>query len=53
MYFYVFYCYWYSKDISVDMLENQVVEEIDHDLNEEEDVILNAIREEHWMDVAE
>ena len=28
-------------------------EERDQDLNEEEDIILDAIREEHWRDVAE
>ena len=30
-----------------------MAEEIDTDLNEEEDIILDAIREEHWSDVAE
>ena len=50
---YIFYCLCYVKEISTDMLEEQVAEEIDHELNEEEDIILYAIREEHWKDVAD
>ena len=53
MYLYVFYCLCYVKDISTDMSEDQVVEERDPDLNEEEDIRLDEIREEHWRDVAE
>ena len=30
-----------------------MVKERDPDLNEEEDIILDAIMEEHWRDVAE
>ena len=30
-----------------------VAEERDPDLNEEEDIILDEIREEHWRDVSE
>ena len=30
-----------------------MAEERDPDLNEEEDIILDEIREEHWRDVAE
>ena len=42
---YVFYCFCYVKYISTDMLEDQVKEERDPDLNEEEGIILDAIRE--------
>ena len=45
MYLSVFYCSCYAKDISTYVLEDQVVEERDLDLNEEEDIILYAIRE--------
>ena len=44
MYFYVFYCLCYVKDISTYMLEEQVSEERDTDLNEEEDIILKDTR---------
>ena len=47
MYLSVFYCLCYAKDISTDMSEDQVTEEIDPDLNEEEDIRLDAIREHH------
>ena len=53
MYLSVFYCLCYDTDISTDMLEDQVVEERDPDLNEEEDIRLDEIREEHWRDIAE
>ena len=53
VYLSVFYCLCYAKDISTDMSEDQVAEERDPDLNEEEDFILDEIREEHWRDVAE
>ena len=53
MYLYVFYCLCYVKDIYTDMLEDQVLEERYLDLNEEEDIILYAIRKEHCRDVAE
>ena len=53
MYFSVFYCLCYDKDISTDMTEDQVAEERDPDLNEEEDIRLDAIREEYWRDIAE
>ena len=53
MYLYVFYCLCYVTDISTDMSEDQVAEERDPDLNEEEDIRLDAIMEEHWRDVAE
>ena len=53
IYFFVFYCLCYVKDISANMLEKQVLEERYLDLNEEEDIILYAIRKEHCRDVAE
>ena len=37
----------------MDILEEQVLEERDTDLNEEEDIIIEDIREEHWRDVYE
>ena len=51
--FSVFYCLCYVTDIYTDMSEYEVAEERDPDLNEEEDVILDAIREENWRYVAE
>ena len=30
-----------------------MAEEIDPDLNEEEDIILDEIKEDHWIDVVE
>ena len=53
MYFSVFYCLCYVKDISTYMFEDQVSEERDPDLNEEEDFRLDEIREEYWRDVSE
>ena len=40
-------------DIYTYILEDQVSEERDPDLNEEEDIILDEMMEEHWNDVAE
>ena len=53
MYLSVFYFLCYDTDISTDMSEEQVAEERDPDLNEEEDIILDEIRGDHWRDVAE
>ena len=52
MYFSVFFlcC---VRDISMDMLEKHVSEERDTYLNEEEDIIIDDSREEHWRYVAE
>ena len=47
------YCLCYVKDVYTDMSEGHVVEERDTDLNEEEALRLDEIREEHWRDVAE
>ena len=53
MYLSVFYYLCYAKDISADMSEDQVMEERYPDLNEEEDIRLDAIREEHCRGVAD
>ena len=45
IYFSFFYFLCYVKDIYTYMLEDKVSEERDPDLNEEEDIILDAIRE--------
>ena len=49
----MFYCLCYAKDRYTYMSEDQVAEEIYPDLNEEEDIRLDVIKEEHWRDVAE
>ena len=48
MYLSLFYCLCYVKDISTDMPEKHILEEIYTDLNEEEDLIMEDIREDHW-----
>ena len=53
MYFYVYYFLCYIKDISTYMSEDQVQEERHPDLNDEDDIILYEIKEEHCRDVAE
>ena len=53
MYLYVFYYLCYVKDMSTDLLEYQVSEEIDPYLNEEEDIIMDDTRDKHWRYVAE
>ena len=53
MYLSVLYCLCYVKYISTYMSEDQVAEERDPDLNEYEDIRLDAIREENWKDVSE
>ena len=53
MHFSIFYCLCYVKGISTDISEDQVAEERDPDLNEEEGIRLDAIRDKHWRDVAE
>ena len=47
------YCLCYVKDISTDISEDQVAEEIDPYLDEEEDIVMDSIREDHWRDIAE
>ena len=53
MYLSVFYYLCYVTDRYTDMSEDQVPEEIDPNLNEEEDIRIDEIREEHWRDVSE
>ena len=50
---YVFYCLCYVKNVSTDLSEEHVLEERDLDLNEEEGIIMDDMREEHWRDVSE
>ena len=47
IYLSIFYRFYYEMNISKDMLEEQVSEESDTDLNEEEDIIMDEIRNEH------
>ena len=49
----VFYCLCYEMDIYTYMSEYQVSEERNTDLNEDEDIKMDEIRDEHWRDVAE
>ena len=53
VYLYVFYCFCSEMDVYTDMSEYQVSEERDQDLNEEEDIIMDGIRDDNWSDVAE
>ena len=53
MYFSMFYCLCYDMYISTDILEDQVSEERYLYLNEEEDIRLDEIREEHWRGIYE
>ena len=41
----MFYCLFYVKDTSMDILEEHMLEYIDPDLNEEEDIIISNSRE--------
>ena len=52
VYLSVFYCLFCVKQMSTDLQEEQVSEERDPDLNEEEGIIMDEIRDEHWMDVS-
>ena len=53
MYISVFHYLCYEMDISTDRSEDQLLEERDPDLNEQEDIRLDEIREERCMDVAQ
>ena len=53
VYLYFSFCLCYVKEISTDMLEEQVSKERDTELDEEEDIITYDIKEEHGMDVDE
>ena len=46
-----FFCY--EIDISTDMSKDQVSEERDPELNEEEDIRMDEIRDKNWRGVAE
>ena len=48
----VFYCLCYANYRSIDISEDQVAKERDMDLNEEEDIIMDEIREDNWKYVA-
>ena len=49
----VFYCLCYERDISIDILEYQVSEQIVPDLNEDEGIRIDKIRDDHCRAVAE
>ena len=53
MYLSLFSFLCYEMDISTDILEEQVSEERDTDLNEEDDIRMDEIRDKHWRYVAE
>ena len=53
MYLSLFYCLCCVTDISTYMSEYQVTEERYPDLNEEEDIRLDTIREDHWRNISE
>ena len=53
LYFSMFYCLCYVKEISTDMLEGKVSEQRDPDLNEQEDIRMDYSREYHCRDVAD
>ena len=53
MYLSVFYYFCYELGVSTYMSEGQVSEERDPDLNEEEDTIIDEIRDEYWRDFSE
>ena len=53
MYLSVIYCLFYVKDISMDMLEEYVLEERDPYLKEKEDTRMEDSTEENWGDVAD
>ena len=53
VYLSIFYCLCYDTNIYTDMSEDQVAEERDPYLNEEEDIRLDEISEEHWRDITE
>ena len=44
VYLSVFYCFFHDTDLSRNMLE---------DLNEEEDIRMDEITDEHWLDISE
>ena len=53
IYLSMFYCLCCFKDISTDIMEEQVSEERYPDLNYEEDIRMEDSRGDHWRGVAE
>ena len=53
VYLSLFYCLCCERGIYTYMLEEQVLEEKDTYLNEEEDIRMDEIRDEHWRDAAD
>ena len=53
VYLSLFYFLCFYTDISTDMSEDQVAEERYLDLNENEDIRFDEIREDHWRYIAE
>ena len=53
MYLSMFCCLCYVKDISIDILEEHVLEERYPDLNEEEEIRMKDSSKDHWKDVAD
>ena len=52
MHVYLFYCLCYVKEISTDMLEEQVSEERDLELNDQEGIRMEYSRKDHCRDVS-
>ena len=53
IYLSILYYLCYEIDVSTDISEDQVSEEENMDLNEEEDIRIDEIRDRYWMDVAD
>ena len=53
VYFSVFYCLFYVREVPTYMLEVKVSYKRDPDLNEDEDIRMEVSREEHCRDVAQ
>ena len=51
VYFSIFYFLCFVEEISMDMVEEQVMEETEPDLKGEEDFSTSNDREEHWKEV--
>ena len=46
----IFYCFYFVEEISTDMVEKQVMEEIDPDIEGEEYFRNSDDMEEHWKE---
>ena len=53
VYLSLFHCLCYFKEMATNFSKEHVSEERYPDLTEEEDIIMNEIRENHWRDVSE